>query len=183
MSHHEEQVVLVDEKNNVLGSAPKATVHTKDTPLHRGFSVFLFNAKGELLITRRADSKKTFPGVWSNTVCGHPAPDERVIEAAKRRLQEEMRIEASFIKKVADYRYTFADKNGIVENEICPVFIAYDGDKPPHPDPSEVSAWKWIDWQDFLDDIHDKPDIYSPWCKEEALFVMKHLHVAGFPST
>lgn len=177
-----ELVVLVDEKNNVLGSAPKATVHTTDTPLHRGFSVFLFNAKGEVLLTKRASTKKTFPGVWTNTVCGHPFPDERSLEAAHRRLRDELGIDVEFVKKIANYRYRFADKNGIVENEICPVFIAYD-DQTPVPNPDEVDEWKWMDWQEFLNAIHAEPEVYSPWCREEALFVVKELHMTGFPAT
>ncbi len=178
----EELVVLVDEQNNVLGTTPKATVHTKDTPLHRGFSVFLFNAKGELLLTQRASTKKTFPGVWTNTACGHPGPDERPIEAAKRRLKEELGIEAEYIKHVSDYRYTFTDVHGIKENEICPIFIAF-GNTDPVPSPEEVDTWKWVPWQDFLDDMHERPDVYSPWCREEAMFIVKELHVNGFPES
>src|SRR3972149_7515079 len=87
-----ELVVLVDEENNVLGTAPKDQVHSAATPLHRGFSVFLFNQQGELLITQRADSKKTFPGIWTNTVCGHPLPGESTAEAASRRLKVELGI-------------------------------------------------------------------------------------------
>lgn len=171
-----ELVVLVDEKNCELGTAPKATVHTKDTPLHRGFSLFIFNPKGELLLTRRALTKKTFPGVWTNTVCGHPGVGERPLAAAKRRLQEELGMIADDIEEVTVYRYQFADVNGIMENEICPVFLGY-SDMDPKPDPAEAGEWKWMDWQDFLEAIQLTPDIFSPWCREEALFVAKALYM------
>lgn len=172
----EEMVVLVDEHNNVLGTTPKATVHTKDTPLHRGFSLFVFNDKGELLVTQRALSKKTFPGVWSNTVCGHPAPNEMPQDAAVRRLKEELGMSVNPVEFVTNYRYTFSDAHGTVENEICPVFWGMSNDKPQAA-PSEIEAFKWVPWEEFLNDIQANSDLYSPWCKEEALYVVKSFHM------
>ncbi len=167
-----ELVVLVDEQNNVVGTTDKATVHTTDTPLHRAFSLFLFNTKNELLITKRAISKKTFPGVWTNTVCGHPRLHETPEDAALRRLSEEMGITHAKVREVAPYRYRFADSSGIVENEICPICIGF-SDENPIPDPKEVDEWKWISWEEFLADLVKRPDIYSPWSKEEAL-ILQH---------
>lgn len=166
----DELVVLVDEQNNVLGTKPKDEVHTTDTPLHRGFSLFLFNSKHEVLVTRRAATKKTFPGVWTNTVCGHPAPGESAVAAAKRRLKVELGVEGSGLKVfegLTPYRYRFADANGIVENEICPILVAY-SDATPHPNAQEVDDWKWVKWENFLEEIKRRPDQYSPWCKEES---------------
>lgn len=166
----EELVVLVDEQNNVIGTASKDTVHTTDTPLHRAFSLFIFNSKKQLLITKRASTKKTFAGVWTNTLCGHPAPNEIVIDAAKRRLVEELSISGVDMKEVSPYRYKFADKNGIVENEICPILVGYfDGD--PLPKAGEVDEWKWMDWKKFLEEIKINPEPYSPWCIEEARLI------------
>lgn len=163
-----ELVVLVDDNNHELGTAPKDTVHTTNTPLHRGFSLFLFNSKGELLLTRRALRKKTFPGVWTNTVCGHPAPGETTIDAAKRRLAEELGMrEMREIREIAPYQYKFADKNGIVENEICPVLVAY-SDSNPQPNPEEIEGYKWLKWDKFLEEIKKNPQGYSPWSVEEA---------------
>jgi isopentenyl-diphosphate delta-isomerase type 1 len=167
-----ELVVLVDEQNNVIGTTDKATVHTQDTPLHRAFSLFLFNAKNELLITKRATSKKTFAGVWTNTVCGHPRLDESSESAANRRLQEELGITDAKVREVAPYRYRFSDSRGIVENEICPICIGF-SDNNPNPDPSEVDDWKWISWDEFLLDIATRPELYSPWSKEEAI-ILQH---------
>lgn len=154
-----ELVVLIDEQNKEIGTAPKDMVHTKNTPLHRGFSLFLFNAKNELLLTRRVRTKKTFPGVWTNTVCGHPAPGESTADAAKRRLKDELGI-VTDVKEVAPYRYRFADANGIVENEICPILVS-------HAD-NEIEEWKWMPWQEFLIEIKNNPQKYSPWSVEEA---------------
>lgn len=168
-----ECVVLVDEKNREIGTAPKETVHTTNSPLHRGFSLFLFNSKGEVLLTKRSAKKKTFPGVWTNTVCGHPAPGESAIAAAKRRLKYELRImnyELRKIREVAPYRYRFADKNGIVENEICPVLVAY-SDVDPKPKKEEAEEWKWMKWEEFLEEIKKNPEIYSPWSREEVEIV------------
>lgn len=169
----EEVVILVDEQNNQIGTAAKESVHTTNTPLHRGFSCFLFNAKNELLLTKRAASKKTFPGVWTNTVCGHPGPGEGAIEAAKRRLNQELGImnyELREIQEVAPYRYRFADKNGVVENEICPILVGY-CDTDPTPDKAEVDEWKWMRWEEFLEDIKKNPAVYSPWSREEAALI------------
>ncbi len=167
-----ELVVLVDEQNNVLGTKPKDEIHTTDTPLHRGFSLFIFNSKKELLLTRRADTKKTFPGVWTNTVCGHPLPDETPEAAAGRRLKDELGITSSDITLVSPYRYRFADKNGIVENEICPILVGH-SDEDPQSNPEEVSEWKWVPWKEFLTEVQNFPDKYSSWCVEEAEILKK----------
>lgn len=163
----DELVVLVDELNTILGTKPKDEVHTTDTPLHRGFSLFLFNSKNELLLTKRSKHKKTFPGVWTNTACGHPLPEEEPVDAAKRRLKDELGIEEVDVKEIAPYRYRFSDANGIVENEICPILVAH-GDADPHPTAKEVDDWKWVEWKDFLEDIKKLPQQYSPWSIEEA---------------
>lgn len=170
----EELVVLVDNNNNPIGTADKDTVHTTDTPLHRAFSLFLFNSKHQVLLTKRAKTKKTFPGVWTNAVCGHLAPEETPVAAATRRLQEELGIDGVMITDFAPYRYRFADRNGIVENEICPILVGYyDGN--PKPNPAEIDKWKWMDWSAFLEEIKTNSSPYSPWSKEEAIILSKKL--------
>lgn len=170
-----ELVILVDEQNNEIGTADKDTVHTTNTPLHRAFSLFLFNSKNELLLTQRAPTKKTFPGVWTNTVCGHPGSGEKEAEATKRRLKDELGIWVEEVKLVGPYRYRFADQKGIVENEVCPVYIT-SSDQEPIPHPDEVAAWKWVSWKEFLADTKVHPEVYSPWCIEEAKLIEPFLN-------
>ena len=167
----EEEVVLVDESNNVLGTMLKSEVHGAKTPLHRGFSLFLFNRTGHILLQKRSGSKKTWPLVWSNSVCGHPALDESNVDAAKRRLLFELGMCASAIEEVAPYRYSFV-RDGVMENEICPILVGFT-DEEPKPNPDEVEATQWVEWKNFLEEIKTKPGTYSEWCEEEALLLEK----------
>ncbi len=167
-----EHVVLVDESNRVMGTAPKSEIHEKNTPLHRGFSLFLFNTSGKLLLQQRSHKKKTWPLVWSNSCCGHPQINETNIKAAERRLQEELRILALSIEEVAPYRYK-ATKDGIMENENCPILFGYT-DKEPTKNTEEVEDTKWIAWKDFLKEISDMSEKYSVWCIEEASILKKN---------
>lgn len=161
-----EHIVLVDEQNNVLGTAPKLATHTHNTPLHRGFSVFLFNNQGQLLLQQRSSKKKTWPRTWSNSVCGHPMLDEPPLKAARRRLSFELGITEADIQMILpDYRYRF-EKEGIVENEFCPVMVGFSA-QLPEPNPDEVEAVKWLSWQEWLREVNDHPDNYSEWAVEE----------------
>src|SRR5262245_18100976 len=120
----EEQIILVDEENRQIGVAPKLASHHAYTPLHRAFSCFVFNEKREFLLSQRALSKRVFPGIWTNSCCGHPAPGEATQAAVRRRLKEELGLTVQQMELVLpDFRYR-AEMNGIVENEICPVFAA-----------------------------------------------------------
>lgn len=166
-------VVLVDEKNRVLGTSPKLATHNANTPLHRGFSVFLFNKKGELLLQQRSRFKKTFPLVWSNSYCGHPTLNESNEEAAKKRMPFEIGIsDVKVFEVISYYRYR-VEMNGIWENEICPVLVCFT-DKKPILNKHEVENVRWIKWQDFLKEIEDKNKIYSLWSKEEAKLLSKN---------
>ena len=167
-----ELVVLVDEQNNVLGTMPKSEVHRAQTPLHRAFSLFLFNRKGELLLQQRSHLKKTWPLVWSNSCCGHPGLDEPTVDAARRRLADELGTRAAFIEEVSPYRYKFV-RYGVMENEICPILVGFT-DELPTPNPEEVEAVRWTPWQVFLADITAHPGQYSEWCEEEAHILAKH---------
>lgn len=163
-----EHVVLVDETDKPLGTTDKASVHTSDTPLHRAFSLFLFDTRGRLLLQQRAAQKKTWPGVWSNSVCGHPQLNEAYEAAAQRRLQFELGIEVdrkAIQMIIPDYRYRY-EFQGVVENEFCPVMVVIQ-DVEPKPNPAEVSDIRWVDWVDFLIEIA-QPNAYSEWCVEEA---------------
>ncbi|HSX41001.1 MAG TPA: isopentenyl-diphosphate Delta-isomerase [Candidatus Saccharimonadales bacterium] len=162
----EDIVVLVDKNNTPLGTASKLETHNSNTPLHRGFSVFLFNSEGKLLLQQRAKTKKTFPLVWSNSCCGHPKLDETSIDAAKRHLNHELNItDVKLFVILPDYRYK-TEMNGIWENEICPVLIGFTNQEPKI-NKDEVENIKWIKWEDFLEEIQ-KPNSYSAWSVEEA---------------
>ncbi len=159
----EERVVLLDEARRPVGTMPKSQVHSADTPLHLAFSVYVFDPAGRFLITRRALGKPTWAGVWTNSCCGHPAPDESIVAAAHRRLRDELGLTATTISLVLpDFAYRATSAEGIVENEICPVFIATVlGD--PVPDPAEVAQWRWVDWSDFRLVARTAPWSLSPW--------------------
>ena len=163
MSAVEELVVLLAEDGSRVGTAPKATVHTNDTPLHLAFSCHVTNAAGDVLITRRALSKLTWPGVWTNSFCGHPGPDESMDDAIRRRAEQELGITVRDIRPaLPDFRYRAIDASGIVENEICPVFAATVVGEP-HPSPAEVAEWRWVNPDNLRAAIEGAPFAFSPW--------------------
>ena len=168
-----DEVVLVDEQNEVLGTAPKLAIHNTNTPLHRGFSVFLFNKKGELLLQQRSKTKKTFPLIWSNSFCGHPMLNESNVQAAKRRMTYEIGINnVEIFEIISNYRYKVKMKN-IYENEICPVLVCFT-DKKPIINRGEIEGIRWISWQEFLKEIETENETYSLWSKEEAKLLTKN---------
>lgn len=164
----DEMIVLVDENNNPIATIPKQEVHHDKTPLHRAFSVFLFNKKSELLLQQRNFDKKTWGGVWSNSCCGHLMLHESIKNAAKRRLKFELGISSvKLFVVLPDFRY-IAEKDGVVENEICPVLVGFI-EKEPNPNPEEVAQTKWIKWKDFLAKIDEPDNEFSPWSNKEAI--------------
>ncbi len=138
-------------------------------PLHLAFSCHLFDAQGRTLLTRRALSKVTWPGVWTNSFCGHPAPGESFEDAIIRRAAVELNIIVSNIQPaLPDFRYRATDVTGIVENEICPVFTAvYEGDGDISPNPDEVADWGWSDVVDVEEAVSAVPFAFSPWIVEQ----------------
>lgn len=174
-----DHVVLVTEKNIAVGVLPKLAAHNKNTPLHRGFSIFLFNRSGELLLQQRSSKKKTWPETWSNSCCGHPQVNEALLDAAKRHLKHELGIQAPIINIILpDYRYRF-EKDGIVENEICPIMVALT-QEDIKPNLDEVKEIKWIQWEKWLDEVTKKSDFYSPWCVEETVLLSKSRKFISF---
>ncbi|PPF89736.1 isopentenyl-diphosphate delta-isomerase [Subtercola sp. Z020] len=179
MADSGEQVVLLSEAGAPIGVADKATVHTTDTPLHLAFSCHVFDAFGRILVTRRALSKRTWPGVWTNSFCGHPAPGESFEDALLRRAGDELGLGVGGGSGVGllsavevalpDFRYRAVDASGVVENEICPVYTAVfePGSEAapdallPHPD--EVAEWQWAEPAALLAAIEAAPWAFSPW--------------------
>jgi isopentenyl-diphosphate Delta-isomerase len=159
-----EFVILVDEAGNSIGSAPKATVHHAQTPLHLAFSCYVFDRAGRLLMTQRAHDKPTFPGVWTNSFCGHPSPGEDMFGAVERRAEQElgMTLEALTLA-LPTFRYEATGANGVRENELCPVFTAI-ATSDATPDPSEVAAVEWVRWRLLRDEVLDGERDVSIWC-------------------
>jgi len=163
MAEPTEQVVLLDNDGKVVGKADKATVHTAETPLHLAFSCHVFDASGRVLVTRRALSKKTWAGVWTNSFCGHPAPSETVEDAIARRARVELGITVTELRLVLpDFRYRAVDASGIVENEICPVYRAVTTDDVT-PNPDEVSEFEWVEPESLTAAASAAPYAFSPW--------------------
>lgn len=162
----DEMVVYVDDAGTPQGTERKSVAHDADTDLHSAFSVFLFNSKNELLLQQRAMTKKTWPGVWSNSCCGHVMLHESPEKAVRRRLKHELGMTVGDLHLILpDFRYR-AEKDGVVENEICPVYVAFTDDKPT-PNPTEVHDTRYTDWNAFTEEVADPANGYSPWAIEE----------------
>jgi isopentenyl-diphosphate delta-isomerase len=170
-----EMIVLVDERGRPTGTAEKHRAHHGDTPLHLAFSCYVFDDSGAFLATRRALTKKVWPGVWTNSVCGHPAPGERHRDAIQRRLRYELGMQARDIEVLLpNHLYRAPPFRGIVEYELCPVFIARQA-SAPRPNPLEVGACAWIEWDEFVRRAQDDTDnAYSWWCKNQLRELVGH---------
>lgn len=176
-----ELIVLVDERGLPIGSAEKLSSHHADTPLHLGFSCYVFDERGRFLATRRSSRKRVWPGVWTNSVCGHPAPGEPTVAAIERRLREELGMVASgFELMLPRYRYRTPPFRGVVENEICPVFLAR-AESEPRPNPLEVEACDWVAWSEFVRAARgDVRGAYSWWCKDQLQALTEERLLARF---
>lgn len=157
-----ELLILVDEYDNEIGLLDKLSVHQKGL-LHRAFSVFIFNEKGELLLQQRADEKYHSAGLWSNTCCSHPRSGEDITEAVNRRLKEEMGFECD-----TDFKFSFVYKihfeNGLTEHEFDHVYSGI-SDELPMPNKNEVKNWQYLNLQKLKEEIRLNPQSYSAWLK------------------
>ena len=158
----EEKVILVSEVDEQLGLMAKMEAHEKGI-LHRAFSVFIFNKKGELLLQQRALDKYHSPGLWTNTCCSHQRDGESNIEAGKRRLQEEMGFNCD-LKELFWFVYKASFDNGLTEHELDHVMIGhYDDD--PIVNLEEAAAFKWMPLEDVKKDMQIRPELYTEWFK------------------
>ena len=159
----EDEVVLLDEAGTPIGRAPKSAAHGPDTALHLAFSCHVVNALGEILVTRRALTKQAWPGVWTNSFCGHPKPAESLVAAVRRRAEFELGLELHDVELALPlFRYRAIDADGTVENEICPVYLARTTDEPD-PNPREVSEYRWVDPAELGNAVNAAPWAFSPW--------------------
>lgn len=166
-----EVVVLVDEDDKEIGIMPKAAVHHGQTPLHRGFSIYIFEpVHGNILVQQRNKKKVTWGGFWSNSCCGHPTQGESYQEAAKRRVVQELGIKVRAVEKIADYRYRF-ERNGIVENEVCPILVGLAKNEVLQPNPAEIEDVRWQRWSEYLKDMEQRRELHSPWSKEQVIIL------------
>jgi isopentenyl-diphosphate Delta-isomerase len=157
-----QQVVLINKNNRRIGVMEKIKAH-REGLLHRAFSIFIFNSKGELLIQQRAMTKYHSGSLWSNTVCSHPKPDETYNQAVHRRLKEEMGFDCK-LRKIFCFIYNTGFKNGLIENEYDCVFMGrFDG--KPRINPQEIMDWRWIPVKELKEDMILHPDKYSFWLK------------------
>lgn len=161
-----EMVVLVDPAGDPVGVQSKADVHGQSTPRHLAFSCHVVDEQGRLLVTRRALQKLTWPGVWTNSLCGHPGPGESMEDAIHRRAEFELGLSVEAIAcALPDFGYVARDASGIEENEHCPVFIAR-AVSGLAPNPAEVAETQWTSAAELSSAITAAPWAFSPWLVE-----------------
>jgi isopentenyl-diphosphate delta-isomerase len=172
----EEQVILVDDRDRPVGVAEKMQAH-REGSLHRAFSIFVTNAKGELLLQRRARSKYHSGGLWTNTCCSHPRPQETTETAASRRLQEEMGFSCD-LREIFSFTYRAELDNDLIEHEFDRVFVGeFNGE--PILNPQEAEEWCWISIDRLSQDIQEHPERYTFWLK--VCFEKFVSYIAGLP--
>lgn len=158
-----ENVILVNENDQEMGIMEKMEAHKKGL-LHRAISVFIFDINGRLLIQKRAITKYHSKGLWSNTACSHPLINETNLEAANRRLKQEMGMECK-LQKAFDFIYNEPLDSNLIEHEFDHVYIGFTNDIPK-PNPDEVSEWKYISHKELHEDIIANPFNYTVWFKK-----------------
>lgn len=156
-----ERVILVDPQDRPIGAGHKLDVH-REGQLHRAFSILIFNARGDLLLQRRAEGKYHFAGRWSNSCCGHPRPGESTYRAALRRLGEELGFQAPLTEDARLVYRAVDPDSGLIEHEYLHVFRGrFVGE--PRPDPDEVGAWRWMSVPGVRRALAQRPGLFTPW--------------------
>ncbi len=163
-------IILVNEKDQEIGQKEKMQAHI-NADLHRALSIQLYNSSGELFIHKRASSKYHCGGLWTNACCSHPCPDELTVDAAMRRLYEELGYKQIDLIEKFVFQYKASFENGLTEHEIDHVFIGCTDLNPPKIDPEEIEDFKWISIDELKKEMQNHPSKYTIWFKE----IMKHL--------
>jgi isopentenyl-diphosphate delta-isomerase len=165
VSDERDQLILVDGRDNHIGSLDKAACHDGEGVLHRAFSLFVFDAAGRLLLQQRADGKRLWPGFWSNSCCSHPRVGEGMTEAIHRRLKQELGLRCALREL---FKFEYHARYGTIgsEHELCSVFAGRAaGD--PQPNRTEVSAWRWIEPDELDVELERAPEDFTPWFRLE----------------
>lgn len=165
VSFENEQLILVNEADEPVGHASKARVHDGDGVLHRAFSLFVFNPAGELLLQRRSDQKRLWPGFWSNSCCSHPRAGEEMDEATHRRLHQELGVHAD-LEYLYKFQYQANFRDLGAEHELCWVYLGRTGDSP-RINRNEISEWRFVDPKTLADEIDTGSGRFTPWFKME----------------
>jgi isopentenyl-diphosphate Delta-isomerase len=165
VSSEQEPLILVDSSDRELGWLDKSAAHDGDGVLHRAFSLFIFNAAGELLIQQRAPGKRLWPSFWANSCCSHPRAGEDLDEAVLRRLQQELGLSARLFFV---YKFEYVARYGDLgtEHELCSVFVG-NTDADPVINSTEIQAWRWIKPADLTRELAEHGDRFTPWLKLE----------------
>ena len=157
-----DDVILVDEQDRPVGTAPKLAAHENGGRLHRAFSVFIFDSAGRMLLQRRAASKYHFGGLWTNACCSHPRVGRNLIDSATARLRHELGFETPLEERFSFIYRAHDLSSGLTEHEFDHVLVGrFDG--RPDPNPEEVDAWEWVAPAELLLDVRDRPQRYTPW--------------------
>lgn len=177
-----EDIVLVDEEDRCVGYSAKLDAHAGEGTLHRAFSIFIFNAAGEMLLQQRAPQKYHFGSRWTNACCSHPRPDEDIVHAAERRLQEEFGFSTA-LTQLFSFIYRARDpQTGLIEHEFDHVLLGqFDG--APSPNPNEIAAWQWVKVADLEHDLSVHPERYTPWFQHALPQVLHHVRLTNSPAS
>ncbi len=165
VSSESEELILVDGDDNDIGFLSKAQCHDGGGVLHRAFSVFLFNDAGELLLQKRGDDKRLWPGFWSNSICSHPRRGETMDVATSRRLRDELNVDTA-LEYVYRFQYTARFGASGSENELCHVFLGRTPDEL-RPNDSEIAAVRFITAGEMGRELERRPERFTPWCRQE----------------
>lgn len=157
-----EHVILVNERDDVIGSCEKLAAHQHGGRLHRAFSVLIYNPRGDLLLQERAAAKYHFAGLWSNTCCGHPRPGEETPAAARRRLREEFGFDADLTEQCAFIYDAHDAASGLTEREYLHIFTGMTSAEPK-PDSREIGRWRWASAAEIQSEMSESPQRFSPW--------------------
>ena len=166
VSSDQEELILVDSKDEIIGYKTKLDCHQDGGVLHRAFSVFIFNQQGDVLLQRRSKKKMLWPGYWSNACCSHPRAGESPEEAVYRRLKQELGIsvELTYLYKF-EYKANFANIGS--EHELCWVWLGISDDETIKANPNEIAEWRYLPQTNLMEELRTNSALYTPWMKME----------------